>query len=196
MLNPTIIEERQLNATAIDVFSRLMMDRIIFIGDEITPDLANTVIAQLLYLDLQADKITEPEKKEITIYINSPGGYIDDGLAIYDTMKFVKSPIRTVAVGMAASMASILLVAGDKRVALPHSRVLIHQPLGGMSGQTKDILISAEEMKKHYEATAKIISNHTKQPYDKVYKDMDRDYWMNAEEALEYGIIDEIVTNE
>jgi len=191
MFNPTIIEERQLNATAIDVFSRLMMDRIIFIGDEITPDLANTVIAQLLYLDQD-----EFKHKQITIYINSPGGYVDSGLAIYDTMKFIKSPIRTVAVGMAASMASILLVAGDKRVALPHSRILIHQPLGGMEGQTKDILISAEEMKKHYEATAKIISNHTKQPYDKVYKDMDRDFWMNAQQALEYGIIDEIVTNE
>lgn len=189
MFNPTIIEERQLNATAIDVFSRLMMDRIIFIGEEITPDLANTIIAQLLYLDQQADK-------EITIYINSPGGDIDSGLAIYDTIQFIKSPIRTVCIGEASSMASILLVAGGKRYALPNSRVLIHSPRGRISGQVHDILAMAEQFKRDYENTAKILAKHTKQPYDKVYQDMGHDYWMNAEEALEYGIIDEIITNE
>ena len=186
MINPTIIEERQLNVTAIDVFSRLMMDHIIFIGEIITPELANTVIAQLLYLDQQPNK-------EITIYINSPGGDINSGLAIYDTIQFIKSPIRTVCVGEAASMASIILVAGDTRCALPHSRVLIHQPRGFVEGLAKDIVANAEEFRKDYEITAGILAKHTGQSYDKVYQDMGFDNWMNAEEALAYGIIDKII---
>ena len=188
-MQPTIIEERQLNATAIDVFSRLMMDRIIFLGEEISPETANTIIAQLLYLDQQSDK-------EITIYINSPGGDINSGLAIYDTIQFVKAPIKTVCVGEAASMASIILVAGDTRCALPHSRVLIHQPRGFISGQARDIIANADEFRKDYEITAGILAKHTCQSYDQVYKDMGFDNWMNAEEALAYGIIDKVVTNE
>ena len=188
-MQPTIIEERQLNATAIDVFSRLMMDRIIFIGEPIIADLANTVIAQLLYLDQQSDK-------EITIYINSPGGDILSGLAIYDTIQFVKSPIKTVCVGEASSMASIILVSGDTRCALPHSRVLIHSPRGTVSGQATDIIANADEFRKDYETTAKILSKHTGQDFDKVYKDMGFDNWMDADEALAYGMIDKIITNE
>ena len=188
-MQPTIIEERQLNATAIDVFSRLMMDRIIFIGEPITAELANTVIAQLLYLDQQSDK-------EITIYINSPGGEILSGLAIYDTIQFVKSPIKTVCVGMAASMASIILVSGNVRCALPHSRVLIHQPRGIVEGLATDILANAEEFRKDYKILANILTKHTGQPYDKIYQDMGFDNWMHADEALAYGMIDKIITNE
>lgn len=183
---PTIIEERDLNVTAIDVFSRLMMDRIIFLGQEIDPDVANIIIAQLLYLDQQQDK-------EITIYINSPGGDVDSGLAIYDTMQFVSAPIKTVCVGLAASMASIILVGGDTRFALPHSKILIHQPHGVVGGQAKDIVITAEEIKKDYNTLADIIAKHTKQDFERVYADMDRDNWMNPQEALAYGIIDKII---
>ena len=183
---PTIIEERDLNITAIDVFSRLMMDRIIFLGQEIDPDVANIVIAQLLYLD-------QIPNKEITIYINSPGGDVDSGLAIYDTMQFVSAPIKTVCVGLAASMASIILVGGDTRLALPHSKILIHQPHGVVGGQTKDIIITAEEFKKDYDTLADIIAKHTHRNEFDVYQDMDRDNWMNAEEALAYGIIDKII---
>ncbi len=186
MINPTIIEERNLNVASMDVFSRLMMDRIIFLGTEIDPEVANTVIAQLLFLDQQKDE-------EITIYINSPGGDVDAGLAIYDTMQLVNSPIKTVCVGLAASMASIILVGGKKRLALPHSKVLIHQPWGITGGQTKDVLIAAKELEKAYNISAEIISNHTGQPFEKVYEDMDRDNWMSSQEALDYGIIDEII---
>lgn len=185
-INPMIIEERNLNVASMDVFSRLMMDRIIFLGTEIDPEVANTIVAQLLFLDQQ-------KEEEITIYINSPGGDIDAGLAIYDTMQLVKSPIKTVVVGLAASMASVILVGGDRRFALPHSKVLIHQPRGAVGGQAKDIFITVKEFEKDYNTLAKIISKHTKQDFQKVYEDMDRDLWMNPEEALKYNIIDEII---
>lgn len=189
-LNPYILEERQLNVTQMDVFSRLMMDRIIFLGTQIDDYTANTLQAQLLYLDS-----TDPGK-DISIYINSPGGSVYAGLGIYDTMQFIQSDVATICTGMAASMASVLLVAGKegKRSALTHSRVMIHQPMGGAQGQASDIEIVAEEIQKLKKELYTIISNHSKTPFDKVWKDSDRDYWMTAEEAKAYGMIDTILT--
>jgi ATP-dependent Clp protease protease subunit len=189
-LNPYILEERQMNITQLDVFSRLMMDRIIFLGTQIDDYTANTLQAQLLYLD------TADPGKDISIYINSPGGSVYAGYGIYDTMQFVSSKITTICTGMAASMAAVLLVAGEKgkRSALKHSRVMIHQPLGGVQGQASDIEITAREILKIKEEIYTIIAEHSGQPYDKVLQDGDRDFWMNAEEAQAYGMIDQILT--
>ena len=176
-INPSIIEERKLNIAAMDVFSRLMMDRIIFLGVGIDPDVANIVQVQLLYL------ASVDDKADISLYLNTPGGVVSAGLGIYDTMQLVKPDIATICTGMAASMGAVLLCAGaeGKRSCLPHSRVLIHQPLGGVQGQATDILIAAKEIEK------------TKQEHARVFSDMDRDYWMNAEEALQYGMVDQIL---
>ena len=188
-LNPYILEERQLNVTQMDVFSRLMMDRIIFLGTEINDYTANTIQAQLLYLDS-----TDPDK-DISIYINSPGGSVTAGLGIYDTMQFISSDVATICTGMAASMGAVLLVAGKegKRSALPHSRVMIHQPLGGVQGQASDIEIEAKEIQKFKKELYTIISNHSHTPYEKVWADSDRNYWMTAEDAKEYGMIDQVL---
>lgn len=188
-LNPYILEERQLNVTQMDVFSRLMMDRIIFLGTEINDYTANTIQAQLLYLDS-----TDPGK-DISIYINSPGGSVTAGLGIYDTMQFISSDVATICTGMAASMGAVLLVAGQegKRSALPHSRVMIHQPLGGVQGQASDIEIEAKEIQKFKKELYTIISNHSHTPYEKVWTDSDRNYWMTAEEAKVYGMIDAVL---
>ena len=189
-LNPYILEERQLNVTQMDVFSRLMMERIIFLGTEIDDYTANTLQAQLLYLD-------SVDTRDISIYINSPGGSVTAGLGIYDTMQFVSSEVQTICVGMAASMAAVLLVAGQegKRQALKHSRVMIHQPLGGVQGQASDIEIEAREIQKFKKELYTIIANHSHTPYEKVWQDSDRNYWMDAEEAKEYGMIDTILVN-
>lgn len=188
-LNPYILEERQLNVTQMDVFSRLMMDRIIFLGTPIDSYTANTLQAQLLYLDS-----TDPGK-DISIYLNSPGGSVQDGLGIYDTMQFVQSDVATICTGMAASMAAVLLVAGaeGKRSALPHSRVMIHQPMGGAQGQASDIEITAREIQKLKQELYHIIATHAHVEYDKVWADSDRDYWMTAEEARQYGMIDQVL---
>ena len=189
-LNPYILEERQLNVTQMDVFSRLMMDRIIFLGTQIDDYTANTLQAQLLYLD------SVDSGKDISIYINSPGGSVTAGLGIYDTMQFISSDVATICTGMAASMGAVLLVAGTegKRSALPHSRVMIHQPLGGVQGQASDIEIEAKEILKFKKELYTIISEHSHTPYDKVYADSDRNYWMTAEEAKAYGMIDNVLT--
>ena len=187
-LNPYILEERQLNVTQMDVFSRLMLDRIIFLGTAIDDYTANTLQAQLLYLDS-----TDPGK-DISIYINSPGGSVYAGLGIYDTMQFIQSDVATICTGMAASMAAVLLVAGaeGKRSALPHSRVMIHQPMGGAQGQASDIEITAREIQKLKRELYTIIAEHSHTDFDKVWADSDRDYWMTAQEAKEYGMIDKI----
>ena len=189
-LNPTIIEERPLNVAQMDVFSRLMMDRIIFLGVAINDDVANIIIAQLLFL-----ASTDPAS-DISLYINSPGGQVSSGLAIYDTMQLVQPAVATICTGMAASMGSVLLCAGEKgkRSALPHSRVLIHQPLGGAQGQASDILIAAKEIEKTRKELISIISEHSGTPYEKVFADADRDFWMTAQEAKDYGMVDEILT--
>ena len=188
-INPSILEERQLNVTQMDVFSRLMMDRIIFLGTPIDDYTANTLQAQLLYLD-SADS-----GKDISIYINSPGGSVYAGLGIYDTMQYINSDVATICTGMAASMAAVLLVAGaeGKRSALTHSRVMIHQPMGGAQGQASDIEITAREIQKLKKELYTIIADHSHQPYDKVWADSDRDYWMTAQEACEYGMIDRVL---
>ena len=190
-INPTIIEERQLNVAQMDVFSRLMMDRVIFLGTEVNDYTANVIQAQMLYLDS-----VDPEK-DISLYINSPGGSVYAGLGIYDTMQYVNSDVSTICTGMAASMAAVLLVAGQsgKRYALPHSRVMIHQPMGGIQGQASDIEITAREILKLKEELYRIISDHSGQPFKKVEADSDRDYWMIASEAKEYGMIDKILVN-
>jgi ATP-dependent Clp protease protease subunit len=189
-LNPYILEERQLNVTQMDVFSRLMMDSIIFLGTEIDDYTANTLQAQLLYLDS-----TDPGK-DISIYINSPGGSVTAGLGIYDTMQFISSDVATICTGMAASMAAVLLVSGQegKRSALTHSRVMIHQPLGGVQGQASDIEIEAREIQKFKKELYTIISNHSHQSFEKVWQDSDRNYWMTSQEAKEYGMIDTVLT--
>ena len=189
-ISPTIIEERQLNVAQMDVFSRLMMDRIIFMGTAIDDYTANVIQAQLLYLDS-----SEPGK-DISIYINSPGGSVYAGYGIYDTMQFISSDVSTICTGMAASMASVLLVAGakGKRCALQHSLVMIHQPLGGVNGQASDIEITAREILKVKKELYTIISTHSGKPYEDVERDSDRDFWMTAAEAKEYGMIDEILT--
>ena len=188
-LNPYILEERQLNVTQLDVFSRLMMDRIIFLGTEVNDYTANVLQAQLLYLD------SVDPGKDISIYINSPGGSVYAGLGIYDTMQFIQSDVATICTGMVASMASVLLVAGKegKRSALPHSRVMIHQPMGGAQGQASDIEITAREIQKLKKELYTIIAEHSHTPYEKVWADSDRDYWMIAEEAKEYGMIDTVM---
>jgi len=189
-INPTIIEERKLNVASMDVFSRLMMDRIIFLGVPIDDDVANIIQAQLLFL-----ASTDPGA-DISLYLNTPGGQVTSGLGIYDTMQLVSPDVATICTGMAASMGSVLLCAGaaGKRSCLPHSKVLIHQPLGGAQGQASDILIAAREIEKTRKELYEIISAHSGQPYDKVFADADRDYWMSAEEAKAYGMVDEILT--
>lgn len=188
-LNPYILEERQLNVTQMDVFSRLMMDRIIFLGTQIDDYTANTLQAQLLYLD------SVDPGKDISIYVNSPGGSVYAGLGIYDTMQFISSDVATICTGMAASMAAVLLVAGaeGKRSALTHSRVMIHQPMGGAQGQASDIEITAREIQKLKKELYTIIANHSHTDFDKVWADSDRDYWMTAEEACEYGMVDRVL---
>ncbi len=189
-ISPTIIEERQLNVASMDVFSRLMMDRIIFMGVPIYDDAANIIQAQLLFLES-----TEPDK-DIQIYINSPGGSVSAGLGIYDTMQLISADVSTICTGLAASMAAVLLTAGQKgkRSALPHSRVMIHQPLGGAEGQASDIEITARQIVKTKKELYDILSQHTGVPYKKIEKDADRDYWMTAAEAQEYGLIDEVLS--
>ena len=188
-MNPYILEERQLNVTQMDVFSRLMMDRVIFLGTAVNDYTANVLQAQLLYLDA-----TDPGK-DINLYINSPGGSVYAGLGIYDTMQFIQSDVATICTGMAASMAAVLLVAGTegKRSALTHSRVMIHQPLGGVQGQASDIEIEAREIQKLKKELYTIIANHSHTEYDKVWADSDRNYWMTAEEAKAYGMIDQVL---
>lgn len=185
--NPYIIEERKLNVATMDVFSRLMMDRIIFVGTEIDNDVANIVQAQLLYLQSLDDKA------DISLYLNTPGGIVSAGLGIYDTMQLIKPNVNTICTGLAASMGSILLVAGKERSILPHAKVMIHQPLGGVAGQASDILIEAEEIKKCRDELCNILAEHTKQPFDKVFQDMDRDHWFTAQEAVDYGLVDKIL---
>lgn len=188
-INPTIIEERQLNVAQMDVFSRLMMDRIIFLGVPIYDDAANIIQAQLLFLE------SVDSDKDIQIYINSGGGSVSSGLGIYDTMQLVGPDVATICTGMAASMAAVLLTAGEKgkRSALPHSRVMIHQPMGGAQGQASDIEITAREIVKLKKELYDIISKHSGVSYKKVEKDADRDYWMTSAEAVEYGLIDEVL---
>ncbi len=188
-ISPTVIEERQLNVAQMDVFSRLMMDRIIFLGTAIDDYVANIIQAQLLFLES-----TDP-KRDIQIYLNSPGGSVYAGLGIYDTMQFIQPDVATICTGMAASMAAVLLCAGapNKRSALVHSRVMIHQPMGGVEGQATEIEITAREIQKLKKELYEIISNHSGQPYDKVWADSDRDHWMTAAEAKEYGMIDEVL---
>lgn len=189
-INPSIIEERQMNVAVMDVFSRLMMDRIIFLGVPVTDDVANIIQAQLLFLD------STDSTSDIQLYINSPGGSVYAGLGIYDTMQLVSSDVATICTGMAASMASVLLTAGaqGKRSALPHSRVMIHQPMGGAEGQASDIEITAREIVKLKQELYEIISEHSGKSVKQIHKDADRDYWMTAKEAKEYGMIDEILT--
>lgn len=188
-ISPTIIEERQLNVASMDVFSRLMMDRIIFLGAAIDDDVANILQAQLLFLD------SSDPNKDIQIYLNSPGGVVQSGLGIYDTMQWVTSDVATICTGMAASMAAVILAAGakGKRSALKHSRVMIHQPSGGMQGQSIDMEITVKEIIKLKKELYTILSEHTGKPYDTIEKDSDRDYWMTAQEAKEYGLLDEVL---
>jgi ATP-dependent Clp protease protease subunit len=188
-MTPNIIEERQLNAIAMDVFSRLMMDRIIFLGTPVSDQVANIIQAQLLFL------ASTDSSKYIQIYINSPGGSVYAGLGIYDTMQFIKPDVATICTGIAASMAAVLLCAGEKgkRSGLKHSRVMIHQPMSGARGQASDIEIAAQEVLKLRDELYEIIGSHTGQKFDKIYQDSDRDYWMKAKEALDYGMIDEIL---
>ncbi|MCD4680529.1 MAG: ATP-dependent Clp endopeptidase proteolytic subunit ClpP [Bacteroidales bacterium] len=189
-ISPTIIEERQLNIATMDVFSRLMMDRIIFLGIPIDDYVANIIQAQLLFLE------SVDSKKDIQIYLNTPGGSVHAGLGIYDTMQYISPDIATICTGMAASMGAILLCAGakSKRTALKHSRILIHQPMGGVSGQASDIEITAREIQKLKKELYQIIATHSGQNYKKIWKDADRDYWLTSEEAKDYGMIDEILT--
>jgi len=188
-MTPNIIEERQMNAVAMDIFSRLMMDRIIFLGVPIYDNVANIIMGQLLFLES-----TNPNR-DIQIYINSPGGSVYAGLAIYDTMQYISSDVATICTGMAASMGAVLMTAGQKgkRTALPHSRIMIHQPLGGAQGQASDIEITYKEISKLKKELYDILASHSGQPYDRIEKDSDRDYWMTAEEAKEYGMIDEVL---
>ncbi|MBT9258610.1 MAG: ATP-dependent Clp endopeptidase proteolytic subunit ClpP [Clostridiales bacterium] len=187
-LVPIVIEQTGRGERAYDIYSRLLKDRIIFIGTPITDEVANSVVAQLLFLE------TEDPDKDVYLYINSPGGAIDAGLAIYDTMQYIKPQVSTICVGMAASMAAVLLAGGTKgkRYALPNSRIMIHQPWGGIQGQAVDIKIAAEEILKMRRRLNEILSRHTGQPVERVERDTDRDFWMSADEAKEYGIIDEV----
>ena len=187
-INPTIIEERKLNVASMDVFSRLMMDRIIFLG--VPDDVANIIQAQLLFL------ASNDSAADISLYLNTPGGQVSSGLAIYDTMQLVEPDVATICTGMAASMGSVLLCAGaaGKRSALPHSRVLIHQPLGGAQGQASDIIIAAKEIEKTRTELCSIIAEHSGQSFERILADADRDFWMTAQEAKDYGMVDEILT--
>ena len=189
-LTPNIIEERQLNVAVMDVFSRLMVDRIIFLGYPIYDEVANIIVAQLLYLE-SADA-----KKDVSIYINSPGGSVSAGLGIYDCMQVIKPEVATICTGLAASMGAVLLCAGHKgkRAGLPHSRVMIHQPLGGAQGQASDIEITAKEIMKTKKELYEIMAQHCGQGYEKIWADADRDYWMTTQEAKDYGLIDEVLT--
>lgn len=188
-LTPYVIEERQMNAQVIDVFSRLMMDRIIFMGVPVTDDTANIIQAQLLFME------STDSKRDIQIYFNSPGGSVYAGLGIYDTMQYISADVATICTGMAASMAAVLLCAGaeGKRSALKHSRIMIHQPMSGMQGQVSDMEISIKETIKVRDELYTIIANHTKQTYEKIKADSDRDYWMSSTEAKAYGMIDEVL---
>lgn len=188
-ISPTIIEERQMNVATMDVFSRLMMDRIIFLGVAINDYVANIIQAQLLFLE------SVDPKKDIQIYMNSPGGSVYAGLGIYDTMQYIAPDVATICTGMAASMAAVILCSGTpgKRTSLKHARIMIHQPMGGAEGQASDIEITAREIQKLKKELYEIISLHSGQKYDKVWKDADRDHWLTAEEAKEYGMIDEIL---
>jgi ATP-dependent Clp protease, protease subunit len=190
-ISPTIIEERQLNIATMDVFSRLMMDRIIFLGVPINDYVANIIQAQLLYME------SVDPKKDIQIYLNTPGGSVYAGLGIYDTMQYIAPDVATICTGMAASMGAVLLSAGaaGKRTALKHSRILIHQPMGGAEGQASDIEITAREIQKIKKELYEIIALHSKQDYKKIWKDADRDYWMTAVEARDYGMLDEVLTS-
>lgn len=194
-LTPYIIEERPMNISQLDVFSRLMKDRIIFLGVPIDDDVANIILAQLLFLASQESESENEKGRDISIYINSPGGYVHAGLALYDTIQYITPDVSTICTGMAASMAAVLMCAGTKgkRFALPHSRIMIHQPLGGAQGQASDIEIEAREIQKMKKELYDIISNHTGKDFDQVWKDCDRNYWMTAAEAKEYGMIDEII---
>ncbi len=189
-ISPSILEERQLNVTQMDVFSRLMMDRIIFLGTEVNDYTANVIMAQLLFLD-SADN-----EKDISIYLNTPGGSVYAGLGIYDTMQFVHADVATICTGMAASMGAVLLVAGKegKRAALPHSRIMIHQPMGGAQGQASDMEITVNEIKKLKNELYQIIADHSHNPIERIAADSDRDHWMTAVEAKEYGMIDTVYT--
>ncbi|MCF4100137.1 ATP-dependent Clp endopeptidase proteolytic subunit ClpP [Gillisia sp. M10.2A] len=191
-MTPNIIEERQMNAVAMDVFSRLMMDRIIFLGTGINDQIANIIQAQLLFLE------STDASKDIQIYINSPGGSVYAGLGIYDTMQFIKPDVATICTGMAASMGAVLLCAGakGKRSGLPHSRVMIHQPMGGAQGQASDIEITAREILSLKKELYDILAKHSGQTYEKIEEDSDRDFWMKADRAKEYGMIDEVLTRE
>jgi len=188
-ISPTIIEERQLNIATMDVFSRLMMDRIIFLGVPINDDVANIIQAQLLFLE------SSDPSKDIQIYFNTPGGSVYAGLGIYDTMQYISSDVATICTGMAASMGAVLLTAGEKgkRTALPHSRVMIHQPMGGAEGQASDIEITTREILKLRDELYQIIAKHSGNPFERIQKDSDRDYWMTAQEAKDYGMIDEVL---
>ena len=188
-INPSIIEERQLNVAQMDVFSRLMMDRIIFLGTAIDDDVANIIQAQLLFLE------STDANRDIQIYLNSPGGYVQAGLGIYDTMQYIRPDVATICTGLAASMASVLLCAGTpkKRSALTHSRVMIHQPMGGAQGQASDMVIAVQEIQKTKQELYSIIAEHSGQSMEKIEKDADRDHWLTSKEALEYGMIDEIL---
>ena len=189
-INPSVIEERRMNVASMDVFSRLLMDRIMFLGVPIDDDVANIIQAQLLFL------ASNDPKADISMYINTPGGSVSAGLGIYDTMQLISPDVATICTGMASSMGSILLCAGakGKRSALPHSRVMIHQPLGGISGQASDILIEAKEIERCRTELFGIISEHSGQPVEKIAADADRNYWMTSQEAVEYGMIDKILT--
>lgn len=189
-INPTVIEERKLNVASMDVFSRLLMDRIIFLGVPVDDDVANIVQAQLLFL------ASTDSKSDISIYLNTPGGSVSAGLGIYDTMQLIEPDVATICTGMAASMGAILLCAGErgKRSALPHSRVMIHQPLGGAKGQASDIEIAAREIQKVKKELYTILSERTGKPYETIQADADRDFWMTSAEALDYGMIDEILS--
>lgn len=183
---PVVLEERELKAVAIDVYSRLLMDRIIIVGSEITEDVANTIMAQLIYLNSQDNK------KPIQMYINSPGGEVISGLQIYDTMKMIKAPVQTICTGMAASMAAVLLAGGEKgmRGALPNSSIMIHQPMGGAIGQATDIAIANERIQFYKNKLYNILAEATGKPIEKIYEDCERDYWLSASNAVEYGLID------
>ena len=186
---PTVVEQTHRGERGWDIYSRLLKDRIVFLGSPIDDDVANLVIAQLLYLE------SEDPDKDIMLYINSPGGVVTAGLAIYDTMQYIKSPVNTICIGQAASMAAILLAAGEpgKRFSLPNARIMMHQPLGGFSGQAADIDIQAREILKLRDRLNRILSHHTGQPLEKVEKDTDRDYYLSAEEARDYGLVDEVI---
>jgi len=192
MVIPYVIEQTARGERVYDIYSRLLKDRIIFLGTPIDAQVANTIVAQLLFLDAQNPN------QEIRLYINSPGGEVDAGLAIYDTMQFVRAPVSTIVIGMAASMAAVILAAGEKgrRYALPHSKVMIHQPWGGVRGTASDIAIQAQEILKAKKLLNEILAQHTGQPLEKVERDTDRDYYLSAQEAMEYGLIDQVVTRE